>query len=158
MNGPMYVYETVIGASAERIWAALTTAEFTQRYFHCTAVESDWQAGSAVIYRNPDDSPAVEGEVLESEPPRHLVISWRPLYSREMAAEPPSRVSFDIETIQDVCLLRVTHDGFEANSLVYEHVRQGWSAIICSLKTLLETGQPLPVAGNEKAQPEEVVS
>ena len=25
MNGPTYVYETIIGASAERIWAALTT-------------------------------------------------------------------------------------------------------------------------------------
>jgi len=150
MNGPTYVYETIIGASAERIWTALTNAEFTQRYFHCTGVDSDWQVGSAVIYRNADGSPAVQGEVLESDPPKRLLISWRPLYDPEMAAEPPSRVCFEIEPLGEVHCLRVTHDGFEPGSAVYEQIRQGWSAIICSLKTLLETGEALPLAGNEE--------
>ena len=149
MSGPIYVYATIIGAAPDKVWTALTTAEFTQRYFHGTAVESDWQTGSAVIYRMPDGNPAVEGEVLESDPPKRLVITWRPLYDPDMAAEPASRVSFEIEALGAVCQLRITHDRFAEGSLVYEQVSQGWSSIICSLKTLLETGHPLPVAGNE---------
>ena len=149
MSKPVYVYDTFIRASADRVWQALTTAEFTSRYFHNTAVESDWQAGSKVVYHMPDGSVAVEGEVLESDPPRRLVITWRPMYSADMAAEPPSRVCFEIESVGEACHLRIRHDRFEPDSLVYEHISGGWSAIICSLKTLLETGEPLPLAGNE---------
>ena len=149
MAKPIYVYDTFIRASAERIWSALTSAEFTRQYFYATAVQSDWQVGSPVVYLNPDGSRVVEGEVLESEPPRRLVITWRPLYEDRLAAEPPSRVTFEIEALEGVCRFRVTHDHFEEGSQVYENVRQGWSAIICSLKSLLETGEALPVAGNE---------
>ena len=154
MSGPQHVYETFIQASAERIWLALTSAEFTSRYFHQTAVESDWQVGSPVMYRMPDGSEAVEGQVLQSEPHRLLVLTWRPLYSPEMAAEPASRVCFEIEPMGKVCRLRVSHDQFQPDSQVYEHVRQGWSAILCSLKSLLETGEALPIAGNEPAEEE----
>lgn len=149
MSGPVYQYELFIGAAAERVWEALTSAEFTRRYFYGTAVESDWEPGAAVVYRNPDGTEVVEGKVLESMPPNRLAITWRPLYAEELAAEPPSRVTFEIEAVGAACRLRVTHDQFIENSRVYDNVRQGWSAILCSLKSLLETGQPLPVAGNE---------
>lgn len=158
MSGPSYVYEIIIGASPERIWEALTKAEFTRQYFHSTAVESDWQVGSEVIYRMPDGSDGVTGKVLESNFPNRLVITWRPLYNPAMAAEPPSRVWFDIESLGPTCRLRVSHDQFEPGSVVYEQISQGWSAIIGSLKTLLETGQALPVAGNEPEPARQVVA
>jgi uncharacterized protein YndB with AHSA1/START domain len=158
MSRPVYVYDTFIAAAAERIWSALTAAEFTRQYFYATSVQSDWRLGSSVVYRMPDGSTAVEGEVLESDPPRRLVITWRPLYDAAMAAEPPSRVTFEIEALEGACRLRVTHDRFEEGSAVYENVRQGWSAILCSLKSLLETGEPLPLAGNEAKRVAEVES
>jgi uncharacterized protein YndB with AHSA1/START domain len=149
MSGPSYVYEIIIGATADRIWQALTQGEFTRQYFHSTAVESDWQLGAEVIYRMPDGSDGVTGKVLEISRPNRLVITWRPLYDPDMAAESPSRVCFEIETLGPTCRLRVTHDQFEPGSLVYQQISQGWSAIVGSLKTLLETGRALPVAGNE---------
>ncbi len=149
-NPPVYVYDTFIRAPAERIWQALTMPEFTRRYFHGTAIDSDFEVGSPVAYRNADDSVAVTGEVLESSPPNRLVITWRPLYNPQFAAEPPSRVTFEIEALEGVCRLQITHDRFAIGSGVYEQVRGGWSAIICSLKSLLETGEPLAIAGNEQ--------
>jgi len=91
----------------------------------------------------------VAGEVLEADPPRRLVITWQPRYSPELAKEPPSRVCFTIEAQGAVCRLTVIHDRFEEGSQVFEQIRQGWSGILCSLKTLLETGHPLAIAGNE---------
>jgi uncharacterized protein YndB with AHSA1/START domain len=154
MSKPVYVYDTFIRAPAERIWQALTTAEFTTQYFHQTQVESDWETGSRVLYRMADGTGAVEGEVLESDPPRKLVITWRPLYSPELAEEPPSRVRFEIESMGEVCRLSIRHDQFEIGSQVYEQISGGWSAIISSLKSLLETGKALEVAGNETTEPE----
>jgi uncharacterized protein YndB with AHSA1/START domain len=151
VNPPVYQYDTYIRASAERIWQALTQAEFTERYFHATRVESDWQVGSEVIYHMPDGSTAVEGRVLVCEPFEKLVITWRPRYSEELASEAPSRVSFEIQPVGDACRLLIRHDEFQPDSQVYEQIQGGWSAIVCSLKSLLETGEPLAIAGNEAA-------
>ncbi|MDX1570852.1 MAG: SRPBCC domain-containing protein [Xanthomonadales bacterium] len=149
MSNPVYIYETFIRATPDRVWEALTSPEFTRRYFHRTRVASDWQVGSPVVYSMEDGTKAVEGEVLECDPPHRLVISWRPLYSPELADEPPSRVTFEIEAHAAACRLSICHDRFEEGSRVYEQIREGWSAIISSLKSLLETGEPLPVAGGD---------
>lgn len=46
MNSPEFVYMTVIAASAERVWQGLTTAEFTEQYWHATRIRSEFTAGS----------------------------------------------------------------------------------------------------------------
>ncbi len=148
MSKPEYVYETFIRATPEKIWEALTSAAFTSQYFHETHIRSDWQPGSPVVFTNGEDNAVIEGEVLVADKPTRLSYSWRSLYDEELAVERPSRVTFDIESMPGMCRLRITHDNFETGSKTYERVRQGWSAIICSLKSLLETDQPLPIAGN----------
>jgi uncharacterized protein YndB with AHSA1/START domain len=149
MSKPEYIYETFIRATPEKIWEALTSAAFTSQYFHGTHIHSDWQPGSPVVFKGDDGNAVIEGEVLIADKPMRLSYSWRSLYDEELALERPSRVTFEIESLQGVCRLRITHDEFETGSKTYERVRQGWSAIICSLKSLLETNQPLPIAGNE---------
>src|SRR5690242_7830501 len=71
------VYVTYIAATAERVWAALTSSEFTKQYFFGRSVESDWKQGSPWILRKPDGTYDVTGEVRESDPPRKLVVSWK---------------------------------------------------------------------------------
>jgi uncharacterized protein YndB with AHSA1/START domain len=148
MKKPQYVYETFIRASAEEVWQGLTSPEFTKRYFYATEVSSDWRAGSRITYTNTEGGKTVvEGEVLECEPPTRLTFTWRALWSEQAAAEEPSRVSFQVEPMEGVCRLRVVHDSFPEGSRVFEEVSQGWSGILCSLKSLLETGEPLRLAG-----------
>ena len=145
-----YLYVVHIGAPAERVWQALTEGSFTRRYFHCTEIKSSWVPGTEVLSLMPDGSVAARGRVLEVVRPRRLMFTWSPQYSPELAAEKPSRVTFELEEASGVTRLSLTHDDFQPDSKVYLHVVGGWSAILSSLKTLLETGEPLPIAGNER--------
>lgn len=150
MNKPEFMYETFIRATPEKIWEALTTAAFTSLYFHGTHVDSDWKTGSPVVFRGDDGTPLVEGEVLVADRPKRLSYTWHVLYDDELTKERPSRVTFELEPLPGVCRLRIVHDDFDVGSKTLEKVSQGWSSIICSLKTLLETGDALPLAGNEE--------
>jgi len=86
----------------------------------------------------------VDGEILESDPPRLLRHSWRALYDAEQAEEPHSRVTWEIEPQEGgVTKLTVTHDQLEASPKTAEGVAGGWMYILSGLKTLLETGEPL---------------
>jgi uncharacterized protein YndB with AHSA1/START domain len=95
--------------------------------------------------RGPDGSVWVDGAVLESDPPKRLVHEWRSLYDEESAAEPASRVTWEIAP-QDggVCLLTATHDRLEGSPKTASSVSgTGWVTVLSGLKTLLETGTPL---------------
>ena len=147
--GPVEVQQVFIKASAEQIWEAITSAEFTSRYFHGTHVESDLREGSPfVLYSSDRSTVAVEGEVLESESPRRLVHTWHALYDPEVAADAPSRVTWEIEPVEGgVCKLTVVHDGFEGETTTFKQIRgAGWGLVLSGLKTLLETGEPLQAA------------
>jgi uncharacterized protein YndB with AHSA1/START domain len=86
----------------------------------------------------------VEGRVLEAEPPRRLVHTWRSLYDPELAADRPSRVTWEIaEEAPGVCRLTVTHDDFDSETATYRNVAGGWMWVLSGLKSVLETGEPL---------------
>lgn len=145
-NGQQVDFQIYIRTTPEELWEAITSAEFTRQYFHETAVESDWEVGSPVTYYNADRTVAVDGEVLEVDRPHRLSYTWHVLYSEQAAQEEPSRVTWEIEVVEDACRLRMTHDRFPQGSVVPDGVRDGWPAIISNLKTLIETGQPLKVS------------
>jgi uncharacterized protein YndB with AHSA1/START domain len=89
---------------------------------------------------------AVEGVILECDPFRRLSYTWGVRYNAEMAKEEPSRVTWEIEAHGEMCRLLLVHDRFPAGSLVAPHVGGGWMAILSNLKTLLETGAPMPIS------------
>jgi uncharacterized protein YndB with AHSA1/START domain len=142
---PQQVYEVFIRAGAERIWEAITNGDFTRRYFYGTRVDSDLAVGSPFVYRSGDgDEAIVEGEVVEADEPRRLVHTWHMLYDAELRDDPPSRVTWEIEPMEDgVCKLTVVHGGFDAETPTYREVAGGWNWVLDGLKTLLETGEPL---------------
>jgi uncharacterized protein YndB with AHSA1/START domain/DNA-binding transcriptional ArsR family regulator len=154
-----FVYTTYISTTPEQLWQALTDPSFSRRYWG-VAFESDWTAGSTmtlildqggVTIADPDQV------VIESEPYRRLAYTWHTFtpewaqaygiseeHRAKVASEPRSKVSFEIEPVGQQVKLTVVHDGFEPGSAVLEGVREGWPAIMSSLKTLLETGAALP--------------
>jgi uncharacterized protein YndB with AHSA1/START domain len=140
------VYQLYIKATPEQIWEAITTPEFTTQYFHGSAVESTLEPGTPWNGYSTDRSELwVDGEVLESEPPRRLQHTWRALYNEDTAAEPFSRVTWEIEPQENgTTLLTVVHDRLEDSPRTAESVSgTGWMHVLSGLKTLLETGQPL---------------
>ena len=145
------VYRVFIRSTPERIWEAITTPEFTRRYFHGSQVDVELTPGGPMKYWSPDRSHLFgDNTVLEVDPPRRLVATWTALWDEELAAEQPSRVTWEIEP-QDggFCLLTVVHDQLEgAPKTAREVSGQGWMLVLSGLKTLLETGEPLRQPGS----------
>ena len=134
------VYEVFIKAAPERIWEAITSPEFTVKYFHgaaITVVDNKYES------HGPDGSHWADEPVYEYAPPRRLVHGWRSLYDPEMGQEQRSRVTWEIEPGADgVCKLTVTHDQLEGAPKTAASVAgAGWMFVLSGLKTLLETGE-----------------
>jgi uncharacterized protein YndB with AHSA1/START domain len=136
------VYQVFIRATPEQIWEAITTPEFTQRYFHGARIEV---SPTRLRSLGPDDSVWGDEATIEYDPPRRLVHEWRSLYDPELADEEASRVTWEIEPGEDgVSMLTLVHDRLEGAPKTAESVSgPGWMRVLSGLKTLLETGEPL---------------
>ncbi|QYC45969.1 hypothetical protein Nocox_42155 [Nonomuraea coxensis DSM 45129] len=157
MDKPEFVYTTYIGTTPERLWQALTDPAFTERYW-ATTFKTDWAPGSEMTWDNHGvviSDP--EQVVLESEPCRRLSYTWHTFtpeiarrfewdeeFRAKLAGERRSKVTFEIEPVGDKVKLTVIHDGFDPGSTVAQMVSEGWPEVVAGLKTLLETGAPLP--------------
>jgi uncharacterized protein YndB with AHSA1/START domain len=139
------IYQVFIKATPEKIWEALTTPEFTAKYFYGAKVDSTLEAGSRMDWHSSEgDHMMAGGTITEVDPPRHLQLSWNATWDPEMAAEEPSRVTYEIEEQEGgISLLTVTHDKLERSPKTAESVAGGWMMILSGLKTLLETGRPM---------------
>jgi len=158
------VYRVWIKATPERIWAAITDPEWNHRYayqapsyyeltkggsFHATATKEMKEYAATSGFEIPDT--ILDGEVLESEPPRRLVQTWRMLMDPSTAAEPFTTLTFEIEdakTQPGVCKLTITHElpGAPATAAMVAGADDGaagggWAWILSDLKTFLETGK-----------------
>ena len=158
MDKPSFVYTAYIRTTPERLWRALTDPAFTQRYWWRTSFQTDWNPGSTMRWETRGvtiDDP--EQVVLEADPPRRLAYTWQSVTpelaeklelteeDRErIAAEPRSKVTFEIEPLGELVKLTVVHDGFEPGSLLARLVAEGWPRVLAGIKTLLETGEALP--------------
>jgi uncharacterized protein YndB with AHSA1/START domain len=147
------VFEIHIKTTPERLWEAITDSDIRRRYNFGVGIESDWSEGSGYRSTHPRaDGPLAEGENLEVDPPRRLVQSFAALWSDEVKAQGTSRVTWEIEQVEDSCQLTVTHDQLreDANPELYG----GWPMILSGLKTFLETGEELTTPGSLRyAQP-----
>ena len=141
------VFEIYIKTTPQRLWEAITDPEIRSKYNFGTRITSDFTRGSRYQQTHPS-APALigEGENLEVDPPRRLVQSMRALWDEDVKKEGTSRVTWEIEQVEDSCQLTVTHDQLpeDANSELYG----GWPMILSGLKTLLETGENLTTPGS----------
>jgi uncharacterized protein YndB with AHSA1/START domain len=154
------MYRVYIKATPQAVWDALTKPEWTVKYGYAPLVEYELRPGGAFRAHPNEGMKAmgvhgviVDGEVIEANPPRRLVQTWRMLMEPKLAAEGFTRLTCDIEPVRGgVTRLTLTHDltgAPQVNSLVAgEHechgAGGGWSEVLSGLKTLLETGAQLP--------------
>ena len=147
LEAPMEkVYEIYIRTTPERLWEAITDPEIRRKYNFGAAVTSKWTPGSPIEMGPSAGGLIGEGTVLEVDPPRRLVHTMVALWSDEVRSEGESRVTWEIEQIEDSCRLTVVHDQLRegANAQLYG----GWPMILSGLKTWLETGEVLTTPGS----------
>jgi uncharacterized protein YndB with AHSA1/START domain len=153
------VYRVYIRATPQAVWDAITRPEWTRKYGYQAIAEYDLKPGGTYRALAPPEMQAagmpevvVDGEVIEADPPRKLVQTWRFLWSDEIAAEGPTTVTFDVEEDDGgVTRLTVTHV-LENAPVTAEQLAGlgrlhegggGWAWVLSDLKTLLETGSAL---------------
>jgi DNA-binding transcriptional ArsR family regulator/uncharacterized protein YndB with AHSA1/START domain len=151
-----FVYTTYIKTTPEQLWQALTEPAFTVRYWG-VELTSDWKVGSAITWEYKGVTMADPAQtVLVADVNRRLTYAWHtitpefgeligssPEEVAALAAEQRSKVSFEIEPMGELVKLTVTHGGFGPGSTILPGISEGWPTILASLKTLLETGEPL---------------
>jgi uncharacterized protein YndB with AHSA1/START domain len=143
MSESRYVYVTYIRTTQQKLWDALTKPEFQKQYWFGMHQETDWKKGSPWALKFTDGRTADSGEVLEIDPPKRLVLKWRNEWKPELTQEGWSRCVYDLEPDGAVVRLTVTHTIEKENAKLIEAVSGGWPRILSSLKTLLETGEPI---------------
>ena len=136
-----FVYVTYIRTTQERLWEALThDSEFMKQYWFGVHCESRWVAGSPWKMLGPEGQLFDSGEIVESEPPRRLVIRWQHQNKPELKAEGVSTCTMELEPSGSAIRLCITHTIDREPSKFIEAVSGGWPKILSNLKSLLETG------------------
>ena len=158
---PQFLYDILIATTPEKLWEALTNGDFSVQYWFGFRVQFDLQPGGKMSIAPP---PGMEfagdhaGEVLECEPNRKLVYTWKQADSPEVAArrEGLSRVTYEIIPLGAMVKLRLLHenllpDDVESDPTKMKGINNGWPAVLSSLKSLLETGQAMSMKPTCKA-------
>ena len=150
MTKPSFVYVTYIATTPEKVWQAFVDTDVMSQYWvgpksDCVRVNvSDWKVGSKWEHQRLDDAHTVDvcGRVVECDPPRRMVLTWaRPTEADDESKH--SRLAIDIEPyINGLVKLTVSHEDLDAQ--MFAGVSGGWPSVLSNLKTLLETGRPLP--------------
>ncbi len=151
------VYRVYIKTTPQAIWDAITQPEWTERYGYGGRAEFDlrprgrfrWLASDAMREHGSPEV-AIEGEVIESDPPKRLVQTWRLMMDQETAGEGMTRLTYEIEPMPGgVTKLTLTHDlsrapkhfALVSGQLESTGAGGGWAWVLSDLKTLLESGR-----------------
>ena len=147
MTSPSFVYVTYIATTPEKLWEALTTSEYTEKYFFGTSIRSDWVEGSEVTYSR-NGQVTDYGKIIKCEPYQELAYTWT-YVGDGVEGKQPSRVTFEIKPMNATVKLKLKHENLQPGDWVekddtFEGLNNGWPAILSNLKSLIETGKTLP--------------
>jgi uncharacterized protein YndB with AHSA1/START domain len=153
------IHRVYIRATPEAVWEAITTPEWSARYGYGGRVEYELRPGGAYRAHASEEFLAagapevvVDGEVIEADPPRRLVQTWRMLMDDDLRAEGFTRLTYELEPAEGgVTRLTLTHDlegaprlaAMVGGELEDQGAGGGWAWVLSDLKSLLETGQRL---------------
>jgi uncharacterized protein YndB with AHSA1/START domain len=144
MGRPEFVYVSYIETTPEKLWEALTSGDFTERYWFGMRLRSDWKVGSTFEMVRGDGTVSDAGKVIEYDPPRRLAYTFVNL-SDKYKDEPPALATFVLEPYGALVKLTLTHGGFAEGGKFLAGISSGWPAILSSLKSILETGRALEI-------------
>jgi uncharacterized protein YndB with AHSA1/START domain len=143
---PRTVYVTYIAATPEKVWQALTSSEFTRKYFWERDIKLEPKLGGTFALSLPDGRVNVRGKVIAWDPPRKLSVTWQVGWPEEFRKLPECVVTYEIAQAGEAVHLTMTEShSWNVPEAILTGGRMGWPAILSSLKSLLETGKPLAI-------------
>lgn len=139
-----FLYVTYIRTTPEKVWDALMDPKLNKLYWFGAFMQSEWKKGADWKIVLDDGRVADTGEIVEIEKPKKIVIKWRNEFMPELKAEGWSRCTIELEPSGEMVKLSILHEIDKDGSKFIQAVSGGWPKIMSGLKTLLETGKPLP--------------
>ena len=137
-------YDIYIGAPVAKVWKGIVDADMTKHYVYGTRFESKLKKGAPYAYVGDGGFKVVDGEILEVEAEKRLVMTWQARWDDSVAKDAPSRVTYELTSAgPSTTRLHLVHDGFDGHNATYSGSVDGWPLMLSSMKTLLETGKPL---------------
>jgi uncharacterized protein YndB with AHSA1/START domain len=142
-----FTYVTYIETTKEKLWEALTSSSYTEKYFFGSAIESDWKEGVDIKYFR--EGEVVDyGTIITYKPFQKLSYTWTSIMDKNTDRLEPTKVTFLLKEMGSVVKLVLKHENLLPNDIVeddntFQGFNNGWPAIISNLKTLLETGKVL---------------
>lgn len=138
------VHQAIKGDAAT-IWRALVDGSVTPSYYVGFAADFDLTPGAPYRY-TAGGGDMITGAVVEVEPERKLVTTFRGHWDAAVAELPESTVTFLVGhtamPMPGVTLLTCVHEGLP-DAPVTTHLELGWVSILSGLKTVVETGAPM---------------
>ncbi|HSY98755.1 MAG TPA: SRPBCC domain-containing protein [Terriglobales bacterium] len=139
-----YAYKIYIGAPVAKVWKGIVDGEMTKHYVYGTRLNSKLTKGTPYAYVGDGGFKVVDGEILDIETEKRLVMSWNAHWDESVAKDRPSRVTFELSAAgPSTTKLHLVHDDFDGQTSTYSGSVEGWPLMMSSLKSLLETGKPL---------------
>lgn len=139
-----YSYDIYIGAPLGKVWKGLVDGDMTRHYVYGTRFEGKLRKGAPYAFVGEGDFRVVDGEILDVEPEKRLVVSWSAHWDETVAKDRPSRVAYALSAAgASTTKLQVVHDDFDGETATYRGSIEGWPLMLSSLKSLLETGKAL---------------
>jgi uncharacterized protein YndB with AHSA1/START domain len=149
---PKTVYVTYIASTPEKVWEALTSSDFTKRYFWDRSIELEPKFGGKFALLLPDGTVNVQGKVIAWDPPRKFAVTWDVKWPPEFSKLPECHVTYEIAPAGDAVRLTMTEShSWNVPDAILSGGRSGWPAVLSGLKSLLETGKA-PVIKMEPPQ------
>lgn len=148
MPNSIFHYVTYIATTPEKLWEALTTSEFTEKYWFGRRIQSSWIEGEPVTFLDENSNVADEGTLITFEPYRLLSYTFLWVEDQTERLRSP-KVTFTLQPMGSTIKLTLKHEDllpsdFYDESAGFQGINNGWPAIISNLKSLLETGKTLP--------------
>jgi uncharacterized protein YndB with AHSA1/START domain len=134
------IFDYYLLAVPDQVWTAITDPAVVPQWRFGMTFQTDWAAGSRLTSRSPDG----HGTVREAVPGRRLVYDWQQDDHPEANGGHPSTVALTLMPMGPITHLNVVHSDLEPEGAFLKVVGPGWPMILSSLKTLIETGGPLP--------------
>lgn len=145
MGTPDHIYKAYINGSQADVWDAITNPDKTEQYFYRTRVESDWEVGSSINYYHADSGElASDGEIIAIDAPNKIDFIFQARWDPELVAEGPAREVWMLAEINGMVELTIELYDVEEDSKTLDDFANGFPYIVSGLKSLVETGKPLP--------------
>lgn len=144
MDKPAHIYKAYIRASVDDVWNAIVDGDQTVQYFYGTRVESDWKVGSPMNYRDAGGGLVSEGTIIAIDPPNRIEFTFKALWDPALADDEPAREVWSIRDVNGMAELTIELYDVVVGGPTYEDFVNGFPYIVSGLKSLLETGTPLP--------------